>query len=381
MENCIPGNLRWVGICAGVAAAIPILQQRIQGGLHPDNDLLLWCSLAIAFLALFWWLSRRPNQDESLAVPWFALGILSALSLVLIGFGGRAFGGVYSTLAVSVLGARIPQMSARVWTTFQSLALWPAFRMAGVTYANSTSLMFIFGGLSFFVLYTIRVAVSERVNRKELEATNRELRLTRVRLEEQARDAERLEIARELHDATGHHLAALSLTLEAAFHSPSSHTPEYVAEAQILTKSLLCETRKVVSALRSEPAEELIAGLERLAVAITNPCIHLELDLEREVRNPRYVHALLRCVQEIITNAIRHSDAKNVWVDLVNHRQRITLRARDDGSTVGSTTAGHGLAGMRERIRNLGGDLSWQSSDGCGFSIELWIPTSSESRA
>ena len=377
-EPWIPRRLRLAGVAAGGVAAIPVLLPPGRYDSWAEPGFRLWAALAIGFLALFWWLSGSACDRHGRRVIVGSLAVLSLLALGLIGLGGSAFGGVYPVLAMTIVGGRVSRGPAGWWAAAQGLALLPAFRWAGFSPLDSLVLALVFGGLSLFVLYTARVTVGERAARRELEATNRELREARDLLERRARDAERLEIARELHDVMGHHLTALSLSLEAAVHGPADAVTERVSEAQVLAKRLLRDTRKVVSALRSEPAEGLEAGLRRLAAEVRSPILHLELGAGCIVRDATSARALLRCAQEIVTNAVRHSGAENLWIAVARADGRLTLEARDDGRGAGGPVVGHGLSGMQERVRALGGDLSWRSGPQRGFSLELWIPLSSE---
>jgi signal transduction histidine kinase len=90
--------------------------------------------------------------------------------------------------------------------------------------------------------------------------------------------------------------------------------------------------------------------------------------------DPERAHLLLRCVQEIITNTVRHARARNLWIRLSTSQDGIALSARDDGRGVSRVQAGHGLSGMQERLSQLGGKLEVESRKGAGFTLHAWIP-------
>jgi len=89
---------------------------------------------------------------------------------------------------------------------------------------------------------------------------------------------------------------------------------------------------------------------------------------------PARADAILRCVQELITNTMRHAQAQALAIEI---RQSVdgalSIAARDDGRG-GEVTEGHGLAGMRERFEALGGSLSVACGPGRGFSVQGQIP-------
>jgi signal transduction histidine kinase len=193
-----------------------------------------------------------------------------------------------------------------------------------------------------------------------------------------ARVRERLRIALELHDALGHHLTALSLNLEAAAHQVSEPAVGPVRTAQAIARLLLSEVRDVVSDLGSP--DDVAVALRRLAAGMPTPKVHLSVDLP--LARPRGdggdggdgAHALLRCAQEIMTNAARHARAENLWIDVSAHDQNVELRARDDGIGAAEVQPGGGLGGMRARLESLGGTLSIESQPGSGFHVVATVP-------
>src|SRR5260221_4867645 len=143
--------------------------------------------------------------------------------------------------------------------------------------------------------------------------------------------AERERISRELHDTLGHHLTALSLNLEAASHMSSGTALTQVQRAQSVTKLLLTDVRGAVSALRGEDAIGLTEALHALVEAVPQPRVHLDLPRDLAICDPLCAQTVLRCVQEIVTNAIRHAHAANVWIELGRADGHLQLLARDDG--------------------------------------------------
>ena len=94
--------------------------------------------------------------------------------------------------------------------------------------------------------------------------------------------------------------------------------------------------------------------------------------------DPAQAHAVFRCVQEAITNTVRHAAAQNVWVDLARDGGRIQVSVRDDGRGAATPTPGNGITGMRERFEDAGGGLEIASRPGQGFELRAWLPASGE---
>ena len=111
----------------------------------------------------------------------------------------------------------------------------------------------------------------------ELQVCRNDLQNTRLLATESSRIAERVRIARELHDLVGHHLTALTLNLEVASHLVEGNAKDKVRQAQSVAKLLLSDVREVVSQLRQDDAIDLTKALHSLVEGVPQLAIHLEL--------------------------------------------------------------------------------------------------------
>lgn len=93
--------------------------------------------------------------------------------------------------------------------------------------------------------------------------------------------------------------------------------------------------------------------------------------------DPEQANAILRAVQEIVTNAKKHAGAQNVWIELAANRAGVNLSARDDGGGAADVTPGHGLTGMRERFEQLRGQVEFRTAPGQGFEVRASLPAGS----
>ena len=86
-------------------------------------------------------------------------------------------------------------------------------------------------------------------------------------------------------------------------------------------------------------------------------------------------HVLLRCTQEIITNAVRHAGASTLWLTIARDAGEARIQARDDGrGIVGDAVPGNGLRGMRERLASCGGQVDIITGRGKGFALDIRLP-------
>lgn len=229
----------------------------------------------------------------------------------------------------------------------------------------------VYSTFQFFAMLTTWFAFrAERANAL-LAAANAELLATRSLLEEGARDGERLRLSRELHDVAGHTLTALQLHLELARRLPDAdQRAARLDAAQQLADSLLREIRGVVSQLRRHDGIDLPTALRALCQGFPGVVVQLDVDAALRVTDVERAEALLRAVQEALTNAVRHGRARQVKVRLWRDGDTVRLEVVDNGQGTAAIQPGHGLTGMRERLMAHAGDLHWNSAPGRGLRLQ-----------
>lgn len=209
--------------------------------------------------------------------------------------------------------------------------------------------------------------------RGELEQKTTELEAASVLLEDSAKTAERLRISRELHDLIGHQLTVLNLELEAAKHREGQQARRHIDQAAGVAKDLLADVRSTVGELRDAGPGDLRTALERIASAVQSLDIDVQVDEEVTV-DEQQAEALVRAGQEIITNSIKHGEAKELWLTVEQHDAQIRLQGTNDGLAPRRVVPGHGLQGLRERIELLGGTLTLRPHP--YFTVEVSLPQS-----
>jgi signal transduction histidine kinase len=260
------------------------------------------------------------------------------------------------------------------WVAFQNLAI-----IATLAQALNPDLCWVLTkstALQLLFVFTAQALRREAETARALKQTNKELRAAQAILGNTVRDAERLRISRELHDAWGHELTALGLQLEIASHvTEPSRANDHVMQAKSLARDLLAKVRDVVSTLREAERCDLKEALEVLAHTVPRPAIHVSIAPGVQV-SPDRSHALVRCAQEAVTNAVKHAEAANLWLEVTQDEDGVRLIARNDGQARPAASApGSGLVGMRERVESLGGRLAVRPGGDFGFTVDAWLPS------
>jgi two-component system sensor histidine kinase DesK len=227
--------------------------------------------------------------------------------------------------------------------------------------------------MQLIVFAVATLAVRERAARLNLAETNARLLATQSMLSDTVRASERLRIARDLHDAVGHHLTALNLHLDLALRQSAEAAPPSLRTSRVLASSLLAEVRTVVSAERRERID-LRAAITTLCSGIPQPAISFAFDDELEIDSPTLAHVLFFCVQEAITNTVRHADAARLQIALRRSGANAVLDIEDDGHGAHNAIEGNGLRGMRERIAEQGGTLQAGAGAARGYRLAIALP-------
>ncbi len=214
---------------------------------------------------------------------------------------------------------------------------------------------------------------------------------SQVRAREEIRAREREQLARDLHDTVAHHVSGILLHARAA-KVRARTDPDAAAEAidgvERAAARTLDDMRAMVAVLRHDEETGIgsrtpthgVADIPRLA-RDQDPGPRVVVNTSGDLdRLPAPVEsALFRAAQEAVTNAGRHAqDPTVVSVDLTREGPTVRLRVHDDGRPATTRTRraspSYGLAGMRERLSLLGGEVSAGPDPGGGWSVVATIP-------
>ncbi len=366
----LAGLLVWA--IAGVRVVMSILQSDASTGTWVN--LVAWLAFLAAFL-----LHVRQDTRGHRSVRLAAL-LLQSVSAIILARSANGTG-MEIALLVMVAGQLPGPMSlgaALSWVLIQTSAVFFGQLANGATPGVLQGLLF-FGSyiaFQFFALGAASLAESEREARQALAKAHAELEKMHGLAVESARQAERLRIARDLHDSLGHRLTALGLTLEAARHLPAPDIPGKVAEARQIASALIDDLRSSVGDIRDNELVELRSLLEGLGRSVQSPRIIVNVAESLRITSPEATTALFRMSQEIVTNAARHAGATELRLTLQSRGEEAHLEGVDNGVAQEGSTPGNGLTGIRERARLLGGEADWAPLPKGGFRVSARIPLS-----
>ncbi len=243
---------------------------------------------------------------------------------------------------------------------------------------------------------------SYRRYRREAAQRLEEAAAIREKDAEKAVEAERVRIARELHDITAHSLSAIGIQAAAAERMVDAN-PEMAKESlkaiRHTSKESLSEIRAMIGVLRgegeapesrpthgTEHLNELVSYLEAAGMTVT-----VNDSWYRREAVPLYIDvAVFGIAREAATNIVKHAQAKHVDITLHSTEDLVTLMVVDDGKGMGGSYAdyasamgaaqrhegggGHGLQGMAERTNLLGGGFGAYDVKGGGFAVVVRLP-------
>lgn len=243
-------------------------------------------------------------------------------------------------------------------------------------YTNQVISALTFLGFQIFALATAFARVSERCAREELEQANQQLLATRIILAQTSKQEERLRIARDLHDILGHQLTALNLQLEILQHKVDQPLQASVMDTKQLAKQLLDNIRAVVRDQRNSTCVDIRQAVRALSLRL--PELDLEIHGDLQLESAHIAEQLLLCIQEGISNAVRHGKAKKIHLSLQQFhqqqdQQKITIHIDDNGlGCPSSIKPGNGLKGMQERLEPLSGRVELTAlQQGCRLIINV----------
>lgn len=215
---------------------------------------------------------------------------------------------------------------------------------------------------------------------EELQQANEKLQEYAVMKEKMGETKERNRLAREIHDTLGHTLTGISAGVDACI-AMIDTSPE-VTKGQLeliskVTRDGIKEVRRSVSELRPDSLERLnlepaIRKMVNETNSITNTKIHFECDVEKLKFDEDEENAIYRVVQESMTNSVRHSHAKNVYITIKKKYSDIYISIKDDGIGCTDMKKGFGTRHIVERIKLLNGTVEFDGSD--GFTTNVVIP-------
>ncbi|KAB1149168.1 sensor histidine kinase [Streptomyces luteolifulvus] len=327
--------------------------------------------------ALDW---TRGRREQPVRMLWTLGGVTAAVAVAAVWIGEHgpggdevdtATGGLFATVlvvgaGVMTLGVRRRRRASTVVAGFAAgsglvaFALGvpaPAALLTVVTVLIGAGLLAFTSAFSVWLLNTVY----------ELD----EARETRARL---AVAEERLRFGRDLHDVMGRNLAVIALKSELAVQLARRGRPEAVEqmiEVQRIAQESQREVRDVVRGYREADLGAELAGAQGVLTAAGIRC---EVSGETAGLPAEVQSALGWVVREATTNVLRHGDAGRCTVALSVTEERVVLTVENDGARATGGGGGSGLAGLRERLTAVDGELEAGSAGDDRFRVTATVP-------
>jgi signal transduction histidine kinase len=386
----------WFELLIAVMAIAGMLELVIGRDSPGAPTTTLWfCVPAIALLVLPLF-ARRHFPFAAPAAYWLIAAALTYVDPLLIPFVGSL--GVVGLATAFLLGNLRDNRQAGVGL---ALVVGSMVIVVDAIPGSQTTSQYVFITLRFVAAWIAGYALrerSEQVEAAEMRATlaerEREAAEMRATLAEREREAaakiavaeERARIARELHDIVAHAVSVMVLQVGAVRHKLSaSLAPDADALRGVeeTGRTALTEMRHLLAAMRHDGDDVELGpqpGLDRLDALVDEigrAGLPVELHVAGEpVPVPRAIDlSAYRIVQEGLTNALKHAHASHADVTLRYEPDELQIEVRDDGR--GGPTGdglGHGLVGVRERVKIYGGEMTAGSASDGGFVLSTRLP-------
>jgi signal transduction histidine kinase len=272
---------------------------------------------------------------------------------------------IWCTLLPNVMSVRSAMLSAPLWSS----PLWLICQSYWQEqYAfMSAALFFMF---NIFALIMVNTATKERQAKEHANQLNRELLTTQKLLSQASKQAERVRIARNIHDLLGHHLTALTINLQVASRITQGEAKEKIDTCHGLAKLLLSDVREAVSEIREKSDVALKDALIALLDNLPRLKTQLHFDDNLNINEVITADTIIKCVQECLTNTLKHGTADMLLLDVNKDQQGIAVNISDNGKFIKHFDMGNGLKGITERLSLLGGSVNF-THDNKGFQKTL----------
>jgi signal transduction histidine kinase len=373
-----PGSAAIAAAIAAVCVGLTLLaHDRLSD--HPGDADAVWLVLTLAACVPLAFPSRVPLVAAVVTLSLALLGVLLDRPMT-----------AAIVLALVLVGRTTSRAPVRLTPTL-GVYSGGVVATAAVATGDAAPLVGVVAGVAVGLLPAVlgenlRV---ERVRTRDAQELARRVEELRDGDVQRAVAEERLRIARDLHDITGHHLSAIALQSAGAGRTTSDPVAVAAfARIHAQTAQALGQTSRTLGALRdaSEPAalapSPRLAHVEQLLEPARAAGIAVALRVEGEPRELPETTELCayRVVQESLTNVVRHARARSVEVVVDYGPTALTIAVRDDGSGNGdgdgSRRAGAGIQGMRERVGLAGGSLAAGPRDDgeAGWAVHATLP-------
>ena len=365
-----------------------IVQLAVLHGSPGAPTTTLWFSVPALVVLVAPLFARRRFPFAGPAAYWVLVAAITFVDGVLLAWVDSL--GVVGLAAALLLGYVRDRRKALIGLGIVVAAMLILVWNIPGTQATNT---FIFLTLRFVAAWIAGFALRAR----EDQAAAAEVRAVRAEDEREAAARvavaeERARIARELHDVVAHAVSVMVLQVGAVRHKlpdTSAEDRDALRSVERAGRTALTEMRRLLAAMRREGDEvEFVPqpgldGLNALLDEVGRAGLPARLHVDGEpFPLPRGVDlSAYRIVQEGLTNALKHANASDADVTVRYRPDEVEIEVRDNGGGVAKSDGlGHGLVGVRERVKIYGGEMSAGTAPEGGFVLSTRLPIAEEAR-
>lgn len=353
--------------------------------------LILMILLGIAYLTMGVYGYARAAKDSRLLVRLVYFGVQIVLGSASIIFSRQA--GFNAIILLPLVGHSV-FLLPDLWKYGINFLIAISYGLIVHIITSSWDVVWsslpVFGAGQVFILVFTQMMLNEENARREIETLVVQLKEANERLREFALQAEELAVvkernrlAREIHDGLGHYLTTLNMqikAIKAVMDTDLESAHQLLSKAEGVTHKALLDIRQSVRALRDPGLP--IKNIEEVIRDLLQECEHSGIQTRMEVKgtsrkiDQELKAALIRLVQESISNTLKHSRATIYQLVLDFQPDCIVLEIYDNGVGVDgeSLKGGFGIIGMQERVALLKGKMEISTAPGAGFSIKIVLP-------
>ena len=334
----------------------------------------------VLFTFGFLLISQNGPLGEHNRLRTVLVGIEYGLVLVLFSISPMTFNAILLVIWSALLPYFMPFKRALLLSPIWSALPWLLFSWVWQSSSGLWVNALLFWTFNLFALVMMESRKNAERQTQRAEEANRELRALQDLMQQASRKEERTRIARDIHDLVGHHLTGLSLHLQVASRTASPDQRPAIDQCLGIARLLLADVREAVSDMREFGQLNLLQALEALTEPLKNK-IQVNIDCQTNINHLTLLQAtnLLRCIQESLTNTMRHSRADGLVISIYSNANQLHIDIKDNGgsssasSSVNNVVQGNGLKGIEERMSELNGTATFSNSR-TGFHTSLALP-------
>jgi len=352
---------------------------------------------AVLFLCyLFFWLLL--SQQEKYKNETTVRLLLLAITFIIVIAIYFVVPFVYTAILMVVWSAALPHFM-KIKTAFMLSPIWSLtlYLVYGL-YWNFNGMVvtaMLFWTFNLFALVMVTTTIKAKESREKVEMINLELISTQQLLGQAAEQAERVRIARNIHDLLGHHLTALTINLQVAGRqleklnvgskdeSSKKAIKDSIEQCHSLSKLLLSDVREAVSDIRMKSNLNIKQAILAMTERLPNIKVSLDYPNDITINDVNTADVLTRCIQESITNALKHGHAKTMHIAFLQTGDLLALSieaALSKQLKVSKTSEsnpnfilGNGLKGMQERLKQIQGSVAF-TLNSAAFMTDIKVP-------